>query len=111
MTTSSIELNKPRWQTVVCTTYAFWMSACLLLDLVIMPSMYVSGMMAEPGFTVAGSILFSVFNRVELVCAGLGATGLLILSKSKDSGNVCRNAMILSFLLLAIALEIGRAHV
>jgi hypothetical protein len=101
---SNFEFNRPRWQTVVCTTYAFWMSACLLLDLVIMPTMYVSGMMVEPGFTTAGSILFSVFNRVELVCAGLGATGLLILSNSQDSGNICRNAMILSFFLLAIAL-------
>lgn len=105
MTTSSIEFNKPRWQTVVCMTLGFWLSACLLLDLVIMPSMYVSGMMAEPGFTVAGSTLFSVFNRVELVCAGLGVTGLLVLSNlSKDSGNKGRIAIILSFVLLAIAL-------
>ena len=105
MTTSSIEFNKPRWQTIVCMTLGFWLSACLLLDLVIMPSMYVSGMMAEPAFVTAGSTLFSVFNRVELVCAGLGVTGLLVLSNlSKDSGNKGRTAIILSFVLLAIAL-------
>ncbi len=105
MTTSSIEFNKPRWQTIVCMTLGFWLSACLLLDLVIMPSMYVSGMMAEPAFVTAGSTLFSVFNRVELVCAALGVTGLLVLSNlSKDSGNKGRTAIILSFLLLAIAL-------
>ncbi|NEP44202.1 MAG: DUF4149 domain-containing protein [Okeania sp. SIO2H7] len=105
MTISSIEFNKPRWQAVVCMTLGFWLSACLLLDLVIMPSMYVSGMMVEPGFTTAGSTLFSVFNRVELVCAGLGVTGLLVLSNlSKDSGNKGRTAIILSFVLLAIAL-------
>ena len=104
-TISSLEFNKPRWQTAVCISLGFWLSACLLLDLVIMPSMYVSGMMVEPGFATAGSTLFSVFNRVELICAGLGATSLLVLSNlSKDSGNKGRIAIIFSFLLLAIAL-------
>ena len=102
---SNIEFQKPRWQTIVCLTFAFWLSSCLLLDLVIMPSMFVSGMMTEPGFATAGSTIFSVFNRVELVCAGLGLTGLLVLrNRSKDSGFRGRTAIILSLMLLAIAL-------
>lgn len=102
---SNIEFQKPRWQTIVCLTFAFWLSSCLLLDLVIMPSMYVSGMMTEPGFATAGSTIFSVFNRVELVCAGLGLTGLLVLSnRAKDSGFRSRTVIIFSLMLLAIAL-------
>ena len=57
----NLESSQQRWQTVVCLTLGFWLSACIILDLVIMPSMYASGMMNTPDFTVAGSVMFSVF--------------------------------------------------
>lgn len=101
----NLESNQQRWQTIVCLTLGFWLSACVILDLVIMPSMYASGMMNEPGFTVAGSMMFSVFNRVELLCAGLGLTGLLVLSATPNHLIKKSNtAIIFSLALLAIAL-------
>ena len=101
----NLESNQQRWQTVVCLTLGFWLSACIILDLVIMPSMYASGMMNTPDFTVAGSVMFSVFNRVELLCASLGLTSLLVLSSTtSDFIKNSKTAIIFSILLLAIVL-------
>ncbi|MEM1168153.1 MAG: hypothetical protein AAGJ08_03445 [Cyanobacteria bacterium P01_H01_bin.35] len=101
----NLESNQQRWQTIVCLTLGFWLSACIILDLVIMPSMYVSGMMNTPDFTLAGSVMFSVFNRVELLCASFGLTGLLVLSATPN--HFVKNgktAIIFSIVLLVIAL-------
>lgn len=101
----NLESNQQRWQTIICLTLGFWLSSCIILDLVIMPSMYASGMMNTPDFTAAGSVMFSVFNRVELLCASLGLTGLLVLTATPN--NFIKNtktAIIFSIALLAIAL-------
>ncbi|MDE5099868.1 MAG: DUF4149 domain-containing protein [Trichodesmium sp. St16_bin4-tuft] len=101
----NLKYNQQRWQTIVCLTLGFWLSACIVLDLVIMPSMYASGMMNTPDFTVAGSVIFSVFNRVELLCASLGLTGLLVLStKASDFIKKSKTAIIFSIILLGIVL-------
>jgi hypothetical protein len=78
-----IAINKPVWQRLMLLTLVFWMSSSLMLDLVIMPILYATGMMAEPGFAVAGYSLFWVFNRVELLCAALVLTCTLIIRQSK----------------------------
>ena len=101
----NLKFNQQRWQTTVCLTVGFWLSACIMLDLIIMPSIYASGMMNISDFTVAGSVMFSVFNRAELLCASLGLTGLLVLSAT--SNHLIKNsktAIIFSIVLLAIAL-------
>ena len=101
----NLKYNQQRWQTIVCLTLGFWLSACIVLDLVIMPSMYASGMMNTPDFTVAGSVIFSVFNRVELLCASLGLTGLLVLStKASNFIKKSKTAIIFSIILLGIVL-------
>jgi len=101
----NLESNQQRWQTIVCLTLGFWLSACIILDLIIMPSMYISGMMNTPDFTLAGSVMFSVFNRVELLCASLGLTGLLVLSATPNHFIKNNKAgIIFSIVLLAIAL-------
>jgi len=100
-----VELNKSRWQTIVIFSLAFWLSGSLILDLVIMPSLYVSGMINSSGFAMAGNLIFSAFNRFELLCAALGMTGILVLSSSPtDSSKESRTAILLSFILLAITL-------
>ncbi|HEY9642348.1 MAG TPA: hypothetical protein V6C57_17810 [Coleofasciculaceae cyanobacterium] len=67
------------WKTIVLSVLAFWLSGSLLLDLVLMPTMYATGMMAEPGFATAGYSIFGVFNRIELLCAALVLTGILVM--------------------------------
>ncbi len=56
------------WLTAAAAVVGFWLSASLLLDFIIMPSLYMSGMMTSSGFGIVGYTLFSVFNRLELFC-------------------------------------------
>ncbi len=77
--TPNAVMQRPRWQTVLVFTLVFWLSSSLILDLVIMPSLYAAGMMNQPGFAAAGYAIFWLFNRIELLCAALVLTGVLVL--------------------------------
>jgi hypothetical protein len=71
------------WKTIILSVLAFWLSGSLLLDLVLMPTMYATGMMSEPGFATAGYTIFGVFNRIELLCAALVLTGILVMRNTQ----------------------------
>jgi hypothetical protein len=101
-TVSSVELKRPIWQSVAVLTLGFWLSASLLLDWVIMPSLYVSGMMTQASFASAGYVIFWNFNRIELLSAGLVVTSVLAWCNRQSQWH--RGAIILSMLLVAIAL-------
>lgn len=105
-TVSKLEEHPTRWLTLVLTALALWMGGSLILDFVIMPTMYVSGMMEETGFTSAGTLIFSVFNRFELVCAAVGLTSLIALATTlpEKFSNRIRTITGLSLFLLAIAM-------
>lgn len=104
-TASSFQLKRPIWQAFVMLTLGFWLGGSLLLDWVIMPSLYVSGMMAQPGFTTAGYLIFWNYNRIELLAAALVVTGVLVLAKTTFCAtNWRRSAVVLSLLLLAVSL-------
>jgi hypothetical protein len=103
--TSRVESIGHRWQAIVMVALIFWLSGSLILDFVIMPSLYVAGMTSSSGFAAAGNLMFWGFNRVELLCAASTATGLMVLSNlAGDWGSRRRTAIILSLVLLAIAL-------
>jgi len=76
---STIPFKPSRWQTLVLWALGFWLSSSLILDFVFMPGLYVSGMMESPDFTAAGYTLFWGFNRVEILCAALILTAILVL--------------------------------
>ncbi len=99
---SSIEYKRPIWHSIVTLTLGFWLSASLVLDWVIMPSLYVSGMMAQAGFAAAGYSIFWTFNRVELLAASLVLTGILFLLNTSFLWN--RGIVLLAVLLLDISL-------
>lgn len=102
---SSSLLKQPAWQRIILFTLAFWLSSSLILDLVIMPSLYTSGMMSQAGFATAGYVIFWIFNRIELLCAALVLTGTLAISRTENpDDNSRRNAIILSTILLVVAL-------
>lgn len=102
---SSLQLKRPGWQTVVIFTLTFWLSTSLVLDLVIMPGLYASGMMSQTGFATAGYLIFWIFNRIELLCAALILTGVLVLKRTQNTLiSQSRNAIPLSIILLTIAL-------
>lgn len=99
-------LKQINWSAVIMFALGFWLSASLLLDFVLIPSLSASGMMAQGGFASAGFIIFGVFNRIELVCAALVLTGFLVFSRDH---NLTRKqeiwSVILASLLLLIALS------
>ncbi|NJN22532.1 MAG: hypothetical protein HC812_16850 [Leptolyngbya sp. RL_3_1] len=102
--------SQARWLPWLMAAIAFWLSSSLLLDLIIMPVMYTSGMMAEPGFAPAGYALFWTFNRLELVCAALILTGVLALRHQPgefevlSGGSRSRWALGIGLLLITLSL-------
>lgn len=105
MTVSSIQLKRSVWQSVVILTLGFWLSSSLILDWVIMPSLYISGMMTQAGFTTAGYLIFWNYNRIELLAAALVVTSVLVLNKTQFAGDRGqRGTTILALLLLAVPL-------
>lgn len=103
---SKLEYNPSRWLTLVLVTMAFWLGGSLLLDFVIMPGMYVSGMMKEASFASTGAIVFSAFNHIEILCAAIALTVMMMLGKSLPEGfsSRIRTLTALSLVLFAIAL-------
>jgi hypothetical protein len=101
-TISNLQFKQSFWQPAVLLTLGFWLGASLLLDWVIMPSLYISGMMTQASFSTVGYVIFWNFNRVELLSAAVVLTGVLALSKTQVNWH--RNGIVLSVLLLVIAL-------
>jgi hypothetical protein len=115
MNTLSTPTARPRptrWLGAVVFALMFWFSSSLLIDFVIMPGLFVGGMMSQPAFGSAGYGLFWVFNRLELLCAGVILTGLLVVRQPRldqavmVSGLRSRWAMEIALGLLALALLI-----
>ncbi len=107
---SKLSRRQFSWDAFVLLIVTFWLSSSVLLDFVMMPMMYESGMMSTPDFATAGYSMFWVFNRVEMLCAASILTGLLVLRQNRSeyeviaSGSRSRWALWLSGALLAIAL-------
>ncbi len=99
---SHLAFKRPTWQIAIILTLGFWLSASLVLDWVIMPSLYLSGMMNQAGFTTAGYVIFWNFNRLELLSAATILTSILALSKTQFQWHL--RAIVLSVLLLSISL-------
>lgn len=99
-----------KWHNAVLLATVFWFSSSLLVDFLIMPGMFISGMMTQPEFATTGYTLFWLFNRVELVCGAVILTGLLILRYQRSSYSVVisgirsRWSLTLGVSLLTIAL-------
>jgi Domain of unknown function (DUF4149) len=98
-------LEQVNWSIIVMFVLAFWLSSSVLLDFVIMPSLFSTGMMTQIGFVSAGYSIFSIFNRIELLCAALVLTGSLVFIRyHKLTLAQERWSTVLSGTLLAIAL-------
>lgn len=98
-------LNKQiDWSTLVLFALGFWLSGSLILDFVIIPGLFASGMMAESGFAGTGYLIFGIFNRVELICGALVASSFLIFHRNHNLTDKQEPwAIILSMGMLAIA--------
>jgi len=98
------------WTPWVLAIAGFWLSSNLVLDFLVMPVMYVSGMAADTSFPAAGYSLFWSFNRMELLCAAVILTGVLALRHRPQefevcrSGSRCRWALVFGAVLLGLTL-------
>jgi hypothetical protein len=107
---SPLSLWQFNWESILLAVAAFWLSSSLLLDFLLMPTLYESGMMTAPDFAAAGYSIFWLFNRVELLCGAVILSGLLVLRQQRGStgvvisGSRSRWALMLGGLLLVIAL-------
>ena len=107
--------NPTRWVGAVLFALMFWFSSSLLMDFVIMPGLFVGGMMSQPDFGLAGYAMFWVFNRLELLCAAVIVTGLLVARQARTqkpvmaSGLLSRWAIELGLGLLALTLVLTYA--
>jgi Domain of unknown function (DUF4149) len=72
------------WHRVLPIVLIFWLSASLVLDFLVMPVMYTSGMMAESHFVLAGQALFGAFNRMELLLAATICVGFWIKQQTPE---------------------------
>ena len=110
VSTREFNTSRSNWQATVLIALGFWLSSSAVLDFLIMPSLYGSGMMTQPDFATAGYSIFWLFNRVELLCGALILTGLLALRHKRNPFSVItsrlksRWALFLSLFLFLIAL-------
>lgn len=95
-----------RWQSIAMGSLGFWVSGSLILDLVIMPTLWTTGMMESSGFASASYSIFWIFNRVELLCAAATLSSVWALSKgSQLNADTHRKLLAGAVMLMAIALS------
>ncbi len=103
---SQAETRSKRWWFLAVGSLGFWISGSLILDLVIMPTLWATGMMESSGFASAGYSIFWIFNRVELLCAGAVLSSILALSNLNLTSVYAERKMLVGAgMLLAIALS------
>jgi hypothetical protein len=80
--------SKLPWRYLAIGSLGFWLSTSLLLDLAILPTLWLTGMMDSAGFASAGYSIFWIFNRLELLCAAILLTTVFaspkVAPQSKD---------------------------
>lgn len=91
-----------RWQNVAIGSLGLWLSGSLLLDFVIMPTLWTTGMMESSGFASASYSIFWIFNRVELLCAAAALSGVWALSEVYRANVETKREMLASALMLLL---------
>lgn len=94
--------DAPNWQRLILVTAVLWLGGSLALDLIVMPTLYGSGMMTDASFTPMGYALFSSFNHVEVVSAALLLTATLALHRQTPRAGV--QAIVAAAMLLGLSL-------
>lgn len=82
-TLSSRNFKQLDWSTPVMVALGFWLSSSLVLDCLIVPSLFKTGMMSQVGFVNLGYTIFESFNHLELLCGSVVLAGCLALGYQK----------------------------
>ncbi|MBD2081694.1 DUF4149 domain-containing protein [Leptolyngbya sp. FACHB-17] len=82
---SRADFKSISWHKSLVLALSFWISSSILLDFVIMPSLFAAGMMSQADFATAGYGIFWIFNRLELLCAAFVLTAVLVRQQSENA--------------------------
>ncbi len=94
------------WQNIAIGSLGFWLSGSLILDFLVMPMLWMTGMMQSSGFASASYSIFWAFNRLELVCAAAALSSIWAASKSVRAGIYAKQELLAgAVMLVAIALS------
>lgn len=66
------------WSTVILFSLGFWLSISLVMDTVVIPGLWSTGMMQSNGFASASYVIFGTLNRIELLCSALVLSSILV---------------------------------
>lgn len=103
--TAKLPIATVDWPLLVMGSLGLWLSGSLCVDLLVVPSLSAAGMMSQPGFISAGHLLFSVFNHLEMLLAGIILSGCFYLGqRGFFAGPGQRFSGVFAVLLLAIAI-------
>jgi Domain of unknown function (DUF4149) len=95
-----------RWQNVAMGSLGLWLGGSLVLDLVVMPTLWATGMMESNGFASASYSIFWIFNRVELLCAAAALSSVwALIEVSRATLDSKREMLASAVMLLLIALS------
>jgi Domain of unknown function (DUF4149) len=95
-----------RWQNVAMGSLSLWLGGSLVLDLVVMPTLWATGMMESSGFASASYSIFWIFNRVELLCAAAALSSVwALIEVSRATLDTKREMLASAVMLLLIALS------
>jgi uncharacterized membrane protein len=95
-----------RWQNVAMGSLGLWLGGSLVLDLVVMPTLWTTGMMESSGFASASYSIFWIFNRVELLwAAGALSSVWALLEVSRATVETKREMLVSAMMLFLIALS------
>jgi Domain of unknown function (DUF4149) len=93
------------WQNVAMGSLGLWLGGSLVLDFVIMPTLWTTGMMESSGFASASYSIFWIFNRIELLCAAAVLSSVWAwLQVSRVKLETQREMLASAVMLLVIAL-------
>jgi hypothetical protein len=95
-----------RCRTIVVVSLGFWISTSLLVDLIVMPMLWATGMMESSGFASAGYSLFWVFNRIEVICAAAALSSIWALGIS-NRNSIYGSAKMRAGALMLLAISLS----
>lgn len=103
--TAKLTIAMVDWPLLVMGSLAMWLTGSLVVDLLVVPSLSATGMMATPAFLSAGHLLFSVFNHMEMLLGAMVLSGCFFLHQQNFfAPSAQRFSHILALVLLAIAM-------
>ena len=97
--------RRAQWQSICLIALGLWLSASLVFDFLVVPSLFESGMMESSDFASFSYIIFGNFNHLELLGAGIILGSTLAVNYRQNLSRIkLDSSVVISAVLMAIAL-------